>query len=126
MLRVSPSTKALAVLEWRASVSGGNVGGHPPFWPLAGNPRERTRLDLPAGTMAVEPYFGPNPTGPAFAAGLRWNDIITAVDGESPDLNARSFLVWFRMDHEPGDTVQLRVLNRRGTARLITYRLPQR
>ena len=114
------------VVDWRASVSGGNVGGHPSFWPLAGNAGERRRMDLPAGTMAVKPWFGPNPSGAAFEAGLRGNDIITAVDGESPDLNARSFLVWFRMDHEPGDMVQLTVLNRRGTERLITYRLRRR
>lgn len=48
---------------------------------------------------------------------------IVAVDGQSPDLHGRAFLVWFRLRHEPGDEVTLTL--REGKAlRKITYRLP--
>jgi len=61
----------------------------------------------------------------AWQARLRPHHTIIAVDGESPDLFARSFLAWFRLRHEPGDTVQLTV--RDGSEeRTISYRLPER
>lgn len=108
------------VVWWRASVSGGNIGSGPGFWPLKG-PRE----GVPAGEMAVKPWFGQNPraTLPQ-QAGLRPRHVIIAVDGESPDIVAREFQTWFRLGHERGAWVVLTVLDR-GERREIRYRLPE-
>ena len=89
-------------LAWRMSVSQGNVGGDPGFWPLGGPNAGKGRLSL-------RPFFGPRPSSPAFRAGLRGSHEVIAVDGQSPDLTGRGFLVWFRQRYEPGDPVTLRV-----------------
>ena len=112
------------VLDWRMSVSQGNIGGDPDwFFPLALNSQKRKARGLPEGKMAVEPFMGPKPSGRAYDAGLRGSDVITAVDGESPDVAGRAFLVWFRMRHEPGDEVTLTVKDAQGRDRKVTYRL---
>lgn len=108
------------------SVSQGNVGAYPSFWPLAASAEERRRFGLSPGTMAVKPWFGPDPTGPAWGAGLRGEHMITAVDGDRPDLVARAFLVWFRRARDPGDRVELTVRNRNGAETRIAYQLPGR
>jgi serine protease Do len=102
-------------LSWRMSVSQGNVGAAPGFWPLAG---ARSAVDM----LSVRPWFGPKPSGPAYAAGLRGHHEITAIDGEHPNLFARPFLVWFRKRYDVGDTVTLTV-RERGETKAITYRL---
>jgi C-terminal processing protease CtpA/Prc len=76
--------------------------------------------------MAVEPFLGPKPSGPAFAAGVRGNDVVTAVGGESPDVAGRAFLVWFKMRYEPGDEVTLTLKDPQGRERAVTYRLAKR
>src|SRR3954470_13310651 len=43
-------------LGWRMSVSQGNVGAGPDFFPLAFKPDRRKALGIPEGQMAVEPY----------------------------------------------------------------------
>jgi hypothetical protein len=109
------------ILDWRMSVSQGNVGAGPDFFPLAFNEAKRKARSIPAGTMAVEPYLWPKSN--AQAAGLRGNDCVIAVDGESPDVAGRGFLVWFRQHHEPGDDVTLTVKDAQGGERKVTYRL---
>ena len=94
------------VLDWRMSISQGNIGASPGFFPLRG-PRAAVR----EGEMAVSPFFGRgSATSAAFAAGLRPSHVIVAVDGESPDLHGRPFLVWFRLQHGAGEEVTLSVL----------------
>jgi len=109
------------VLDWRMSVSQGNVGAYPSFFPLAAN-NKRAARDIPPGTMAVEPYA---PGGPAKAAGLRGDDVITAVGGESPDVAGRGFLVWFKMRYERGDEVTLKAKDPQGHERTLSYRLAE-
>jgi S1-C subfamily serine protease len=100
------------VLDWRMSVSQGNIGAGPGFFPLSATQEERERFNLPEQTMAVKPFIGPLMTkGPAYRAGLRPRHIVVAVDGQSPPLDARAFLVWFRLRHEPRDQVRLTVLD---------------
>lgn len=112
------------VLDWRMSVSQGNVGGYPSFFPLSAN-KKRADRKIPAGAMAVEPYMGPKPSGPAYAAGVRGNDVVTAVGGESPDVAGRGFLVWFKMRYERGDEVTLTLKDPQGRERTLSYRLAE-
>lgn len=111
-------------LSWRMSVSQGNVGAGPSFWPNAASRGDRARLGIDSTKMALRPWFGPRPSGPAYAAGLRPGHVVTAVGGESPNLIGRPFMVWFRLRHEPGDEVLLDVLGQDGSARTIRYSLP--
>lgn len=89
-------------LGWRMSVSQGNVGADPGFFPLRGPRAGR-------GTLSVKPFLGRRPSGAAFRAGLRHFHEVVAVNGMAPDLSGRPFLVWFRKRFDPGDTVTLRV-----------------
>ena len=73
--------------------------------------------------MSIKPWFGKTARqSVAHRAGLRGHHTIIAVDGESPDLAARPFLAWFRLRHNPGDTVTLTILDR-GEKKTITYKL---
>jgi serine protease Do len=112
------------VLTWRMSVSQGNVGAPPGFWPNGARSGEREAHGVPAGAMLVHPWFGPR-TGPPHEAGLRQDHLLVAVDGLRPDLSGRAFMVWFRQRKEPGDEVRLTVLDE-GREREIVYRLPTR
>jgi hypothetical protein len=115
-----------AVLDWRMSVSQGIVGMYPGFFPLVVKPARRDQYKIPAGTMAVEPYMGTSTNSAAYAAGLRGSHVVTAVNGESPDLTGRAFLVWFIQRYDAGDPVTLTVVNKAGEKRDFTYRLPLR
>jgi len=84
------------VLAWRMSVSQGNVGAAPGFFPLRAQGSDRRRLKLAEDAMAVRPFLGRHPSGPAWEAGLRPGHVITAVDGANPAVDGRGFLVWFR------------------------------
>jgi hypothetical protein len=111
-------------ISWRASVVEGNVGAAPGFWPVAVADPVRRKLDLSPDTMAVKPLVGaPKGTvSPAAAAGLKGDDVIVAVNGESPNLINRPFLAYFRMKFEPGDEVVLTVKGADGEERKVTYR----
>ena len=114
------------VLDWRMSVAEGVVGGHPGFFPLPIKGARRLQWNVTPERMAIEPYMGPNPKGPAYDAGIRGNHVVTAVNGESPNLAGRAFLVWFTLRFEPGEVVTLTVMDGPSSARDITYRLPSR
>jgi hypothetical protein len=109
------------VLDWRMSVSQGNVGAYPSFFPLSAA-NKRQQRNIPAGSMAVEPYA---PGGPAKATGVRGDDVITAVGAESPDVAGRGFLVWFKMRYERGDEVTLTLKDPQGRQRTVTYPLAE-
>jgi hypothetical protein len=111
------------VLDWRMSVSQGNVGGEPGFFPLPFNADKRRRRNIAPGTMAVEPYMGSDQTGPAYAAGVRGSDAVVAVGDDNPDVAGRGFLVWLRMHYDPGDEVTLTLKDPQGNQRKVTYRL---
>lgn len=113
------------ILDWRMSVSQGNVGASPSFFPLPVNAAKRQQRGIPAGTMAVEAYLGPRRAGPAYDAGVRGSDVVTAVDGESPDVTGRAFLVWFKMRYDRGDEVTLTLKDPQGRERKVSYRLTE-
>jgi S1-C subfamily serine protease len=109
--------------DWRMSISQGNIGADPTFFPLAASKNERTRAGVGAEGMAVKPYWGSEPIV-ASRAGLEKGHIITAVNGKSPNLTGRAFLVWFRMNFEPGERVTLDVVDPAGRKRQVTYAAP--
>jgi hypothetical protein len=109
------------VLDWRMSVSQGNVGAGPDFFPLAFNAAKRKARGVAEGTMAVEPYLWPQSS--ALRAGMRGSDCVTAVDGRTPDVAGRAFLVWFRQHYEPGDEVTFTVKDAAGKERKVAYRV---
>src|SRR3954463_9249548 len=84
------------VLDWRMSVSQGNIGAEPCFWPLSATASDRQRLHVPEGKMLVKAYAA---FGTAKSAGLDGHYIV-AIDGQRPDLSGRALLVWFRLRHE--------------------------
>ncbi|MFQ5506987.1 MAG: PDZ domain-containing protein, partial [Planctomycetota bacterium] len=98
------------VLDWRMSVSQGNIGVYPGFWPHPAPPGLRRERDISKGSMAIRPWFGPDPSGPAWDAGLRPVHVICAVNGKKPDLAGRAFLVWFRLRFSGGDEIRLSVI----------------
>jgi len=112
-------------LDWRMSVSQGNIGAGPGgFFPLKTGAAQRKRLGLKPGRMAVKPFMGRGrETRIVYQAGLRRNHVITAVNGKSPDLVGRAFLVWFRLRFNPGDKVTLTVFEPNRREKTITYTL---
>lgn len=109
-------------LSWRASIVGGNVGAFPGFWANdAGVMRQR--LEIPANTMAIKPFIGQRMlTGSAYKAGLRANDIVLSVNGETRNMQPGEFIVWFRQKFDPGDEVVLKVKNENGKEREVKYK----
>ncbi len=114
------------ILDWRMSVSQGIVGAYPGFFPLAIKTPRREQFKISADQMAVEPYLGSKPKGAAYDAGVRQNYILTAVNGQSPNLAGRAFLVWFIKQFDRGDRVTLTLLESPGKSREVTYQLPLR
>lgn len=113
-------------LGWRKSIADGNIGAHPGFaWPMELKPEQRKKLGIASGSMAVKPWFGKEAESwPAFKAGLREDDTIVAVGGQSPDLTKAAFMAWFRLQFEPGDSIQLTVRDARGRERQVRYEAP--
>jgi hypothetical protein len=109
------------VLDWRKSVSQGNIGAGPGFFPLNATPADRQKLGIADGQLLVRAFVWDSPPK---TAGLKQNDWIVAIDGQKPDVNGRGLMVWFRMRHEPGDDVTLTVL-RAGSPMEIHYKAEQ-
>jgi serine protease Do len=121
-LEVPPGWRK-TILDWRMSISQGNIGAYPGFFPLVVNTAKRRQFDLSESDMAIEPYMGNNTNSAPYKAGLRGRDVVTAVDGQTTNLNGRAFLVWFRQQFDAGDEVTLGVRDRNGQARSVTYQL---
>ena len=73
--------------------------------------------------MAVSPWFGPNPKGAAYQAGLRPQHTVIRVNQYSEEKYGRAFNYWFRMQFEPGDNISLTVINQNGKKEIIEYTL---
>lgn len=111
------------ILDWRMSFAEGITSTGPGFFPMPVKSR-RERFKIPADKMAVDPYMGSDTNSPAYRAGLRGGHVITAVNGESPNLIAREFLAWFTHKFDPGDQVKLSVLDTKGEPREVNYQIP--
>jgi hypothetical protein len=109
---------------WRISFSEGVFGAFPGFWANDGG-RFREQRKISADSMAVLPFFPKEQQADINAAwrgGLRTNDVIVSVNGESPNLTGRPWIVWFRTRVEPGDEVVLGVVDAKGERREVRYR----
>jgi hypothetical protein len=86
--------------DWRMSFAEGIASVSPGFFPMPVNSR-REQFKIPPEKMAISPYMGSDTNGHAYKAGLRESDIVTAMNGESPNLVARPFLSWFDQKFDP-------------------------
>ncbi|HEV8608252.1 MAG TPA: thioredoxin family protein [Tepidisphaeraceae bacterium] len=111
------------ILDWRMSISQGNIGHGPGFFPLAMSKAERQRFNIADDAMGVKPFIYKGSM--ATAAGLKANHMITAVNGQSPNVVGRSFEWWFRSHFNPGENVTLTVQEAPGKTREITYVIPK-
>lgn len=112
-------------LGWRKSVAEATIGAHMGFgWALPAPAGERRAMGIAEGALAVRPFFGKVRSGPAYEAGLRPHHVITAVNGQNPDLSNRPFKTWFRMTFDPGQSITLTIRERDGTTQTINYKAP--
>jgi hypothetical protein len=109
------------VLDWRMSMSQGNIGVGPGFFPLAMSRGERQRFKIADDAMGVKPFIYKNSA--ATAAGLKANHMIIAVNGKSPNIVGRAFEWYIRSNFNRGDTVTLTVQETPGQSKEITYKL---
>ena len=109
-------------LDWRMSVSQGNIGANPGFFPNDVSEKDRKRFGIPKDRMAVRPFLVEN-EWVGWKGGLRGDHIITAVNGESPPKTGRAFLVWFRQRHDPGEEIDFAIIDGKGEKRSVKYRV---
>ena len=81
------------------------------------------RFNIPDGAMGVKPFIYKDSV--ATKAGLRASHMITAVNGQSPNVVGRSFEWWFRSTFNPGDEISLTVLEAPGKSKEIKFVLPK-
>ncbi len=95
-------------LGWRASSGPGLRYG---LWTAPLAEADRKQRNIPAGDMAlqVKNLFAPR-AAPLQRAGLRTGDVIVAVDGKRDFLTESQFLVYARLNHQPGDRLKLTIL----------------
>ncbi|MFA4985798.1 MAG: PDZ domain-containing protein [Candidatus Brocadiia bacterium] len=110
-------------IGWRSSIASSNIGASPAMaWALRTPDDVRAKLKIGDDKMGMSPVFGNNPNAsPAYAAGLRTNHVVIAINGESPDIWGRSFLVWFRLKFDPGAKVEFTVLDEAGKKSAIKF-----
>jgi hypothetical protein len=111
------------ILDWRMSLSQGNISHGPAFFPLAMSKAERQRFSIPDNAMGVKPFIYKDSV--ATKAGLKASHMITAVNGQSPNVVGRSFEWWFRSNFNPGDEITLNVQEAPGKSKEIKFVLPK-
>ncbi len=112
--------------DWRISISQGVIGAGPTFFPLKVSSGKRKQLGIHPKSMAVQPFMGNATDRAAYQAGLRSKHVVTSVNGMSPDLDGRAFLVWFRMKFNPGDKITMGYRDEAGLPQRTTFTLPTR
>ncbi len=108
-------------LSWRWSLRSLD----PPPWVHGDDLTLEERKALGLGEKQLAFRQGPFVPGPAEQAGIRQNDIIIAIDGKSPELTARQFAAYVRLNYQVGDRVTYTVL-RQGKRLDISLRLQGR
>jgi hypothetical protein len=108
-------------LSWRWSLRSLD----PPPWVQGEDLSARERKELGLGEKQLAFRQGPFLSAPAEQAGIRHNDVIVAIDGKSPELTARQFGAYVRLNYKVGDRVTYTVL-REGKRVEIPLRLQGR
>ena len=49
--------------------------------------------------------------------------VVTAINGQSPNVSGRAFLVWFRQQFDRSDKVAVTLRDEKGQSRKISYHL---
>jgi len=98
---------------WRGS--GWSLRPSPGFWaPVLTDAQTKALGDaIPPGSTPIRvQYIAANqPEGKAAKqAGLKEGDVILAVDGQPMNMTPKAFQMHVRLDHKPGDTLNLHVL----------------
>jgi S1-C subfamily serine protease len=77
--------------------------------PLPAQEKAKHGIDADRLALAVKGLFGKG--GPIVkSAGLRQNDVIVAVDGQTEPMTETDFLLYLRLKHSPKDRIKLTVL----------------
>jgi hypothetical protein len=97
-------------LSWRESVN--VLSPQAGFWAPDLQPAERSQLGLASDAIALRVKMV-SPSGSAKAAGLRVDDIILAVDGQTKNMTTGDLTQHIWMDLNPGSILRLVVLRDR-------------
>ncbi|MEM7015159.1 MAG: hypothetical protein AAF585_27185, partial [Verrucomicrobiota bacterium] len=92
-------------IAWRKSVYDGVYGEWIGFFPLKGPNQGK-------GSMSIRPFMGPRDKvtkNPWHELGLRPGMEIIAINGRNDDWGSRETLTWFKLNHEKGDEVILKI-----------------
>jgi hypothetical protein len=95
-------------IAWRASSWYGLRNGVK-FDPLPAEEKKRRGIGEDGLALLVKGIFGRN-AGKVQQAGLRANDVIVSVDGQTKAMDESEFIVALRLDHGPKDALKLVVL----------------
>lgn len=106
--------------SWRSST--GAVGPSSGFWAVEATEEERKKLRLPSGSLGLKISYLWAPW--AKASGIKLNDIIIEVDGDSTKKNIRQLQVHLHLNKNWGDQVEFKVV-RRNRPQTITIRFPE-
>ena len=90
------------------------------IWEERLEPEERTRLRIPTDQLALKVSFlFPGERWVASRGELKIGDVVVGVDGKPlPDMNARQFHTWVRMNRNVGETLRLDII-RDGSRRTL-------
>lgn len=103
-------------IAWRASSWHGLRQGLKTE-PLSRADRRARGIDEDSLALAVKGMFGKG-ASKLNQAGLKQNDVIVAVDGNTEAMSESDFLIWLRLNHGPQDSVKFTVLRGDGRREL--------
>jgi C-terminal processing protease CtpA/Prc len=106
-------------ISWRRSIWSSGLGAFTA--PL--NAGQKKKHGLEPGNLALTVQFI-QPDSPADKAGLKANDVITAVGGVTKSMDQAHFQAYLLQEFDPGDAVELTIL-RGGETQTIELRFPR-
>ena len=102
-----PKSWRVSDISWRASMY--RIPPNPGFWAPELGEKERMAMGLAADVLALKVQWVP--AGPSRKAGLRKGMVILALDGSRKRLTPNQVHLRIRVDKNPGDTLELAVLD---------------
>lgn len=115
-----PKNWRVTDISWRESMF--HIPPKPGFWANPIDESAKAALGIPKDALALR--VGWVPGNPAKQAGLRKGMTIIAVDGSRKHLTGQQLHLYIRLNKDPGDTVDLTVLEG-SRERTIRIRLPK-